>query len=136
MSPAALAQRERWPLFRTKAAWYFDIDTMQQLLTRGGFGDFRPIADARDCVAQPSPEVKRYFASNLAMFARPVAELTLRVLSVIVPVYNEASTVAELLDRVTTKTIEGVQFEIVIVESNSTDRFTRDCLALRVRPAR
>jgi glycosyltransferase involved in cell wall biosynthesis len=41
--------------------------------------------------------------------------------SIIIAVYNEADTVAALLDRVWAQPITGVSKEIVIVESNSTD---------------
>ncbi|HEY3756013.1 MAG TPA: glycosyltransferase family 2 protein [Opitutaceae bacterium] len=42
-------------------------------------------------------------------------------LSVIVPVYNERPTVTEALQALLAKEISGVEIEIVIVESNSTD---------------
>jgi glycosyltransferase involved in cell wall biosynthesis len=42
-------------------------------------------------------------------------------LTVIVPVFNEGVTARETLDALLAKQITGVQFEIVIVESNSTD---------------
>ncbi len=42
-------------------------------------------------------------------------------LTVIVPVFNESRTARETLDGLLAKQITGVQFEIVIVESNSTD---------------
>jgi glycosyltransferase involved in cell wall biosynthesis len=42
-------------------------------------------------------------------------------LSVIVPVYNEAATAREALDALLAKRIEGIDIEIIIVESNSTD---------------
>ena len=47
------------------------------------------------------------------------------VLSVIVPVYNEAGTVRASLDAITAKRIEGWDIQVIIVESNSTDG-TRD----------
>lgn len=43
------------------------------------------------------------------------------VLSVIVPVYNEAGTVRASLDAITAKRMEGWDIQVVIVESNSTD---------------
>lgn len=43
------------------------------------------------------------------------------VVTVIVPVYQEASTVEEALDRVLAVDIPGVAIELLIVESNSTD---------------
>jgi glycosyltransferase involved in cell wall biosynthesis len=42
-------------------------------------------------------------------------------LTVVVPVFNEGNTVRETLDKLLAKQITGVQFEIIIVESNSTD---------------
>ncbi|HXA13584.1 MAG TPA: glycosyltransferase family 2 protein [Opitutaceae bacterium] len=42
-------------------------------------------------------------------------------LTVIVPVFNESRTARETLDALLAKQIAGVQFEVVIVESNSTD---------------
>jgi glycosyltransferase involved in cell wall biosynthesis len=48
-----------------------------------------------------------------------------RVLSVIVPIYNERATVREALDAIMAKTIPDWTLQIVIVESNSTDG-TRD----------
>jgi glycosyltransferase involved in cell wall biosynthesis len=42
-------------------------------------------------------------------------------LTVIVPVFNEGNTVRETLDALLAKQIPGVKFEIVMVESNSTD---------------
>lgn len=47
------------------------------------------------------------------------------VLSVIVPLFNEASTAGEVLDALLAKRVSGVDMEIVLIESNSTDG-TRD----------
>jgi len=54
-------------------------------------------------------------------FVRPKPYPSTPLLSVIVPVYNERATVAELLDQVLAKSIEGVNIEVIAVESNSTD---------------
>jgi glycosyltransferase involved in cell wall biosynthesis len=42
-------------------------------------------------------------------------------LSVIIPVYNEAATVTTLLEAVWAQPLEGVEKELVIIESNSSD---------------
>jgi len=42
-------------------------------------------------------------------------------LSVIVPVYNERATAGPALDALLAKQIEGIEIEILIIESNSTD---------------
>lgn len=43
------------------------------------------------------------------------------LVSIVVPVYNEATTVAEVLDAILRVRLTGAAVEIVIVESNSTD---------------
>ncbi|HEY1793769.1 MAG TPA: glycosyltransferase family 2 protein [Opitutaceae bacterium] len=54
--------------------------------------------------------------------------------SVIVPVYNEISTVREALDALTAKRIPGYDFQIIIVESNSSDGSRAVVLSYRDRP--
>lgn len=46
---------------------------------------------------------------------------SLKTLSVIVPVYNEIATVRTALARLLAKRVPGVEIEVIIVESNSTD---------------
>jgi glycosyltransferase involved in cell wall biosynthesis len=48
--------------------------------------------------------------------------------SVIVPAYNEATTILELLGRVRQQRVEGVEFEVVVVDDGSRDA-TPDLLA-------
>ena len=43
------------------------------------------------------------------------------VLSVVVPIYNEAATVRTALDAILAKDVPGWRLEIILVESNSTD---------------
>ena len=50
----------------------------------------------------------------------PPAERPLR-LSVVMPVYNEKQTFSEVIEALLAKTIPGVEIEICLVESNSTD---------------
>ena len=52
---------------------------------------------------------------------RPIPQSKTPLLSVIVPVYNEHATVVELLDQVLAKRIDGVDIEVIVVESNSND---------------
>jgi len=56
-------------------------------------------------------------------------------LSVIVPVYNERATVTVALDAITAKAIPGVEIEIIIVESNSSDG-TRELVRPYAQPPR
>lgn len=57
-----------------------------------------------------------------------------RTLSIIVPVFNEAATVRPALDALLAKTVPGVEIEIVIVESNSTDGSRDAVFACRDHP--
>jgi glycosyltransferase involved in cell wall biosynthesis len=42
-------------------------------------------------------------------------------LSVIVPAYNEENTVLEVLERVNAQSVDGVEFEVVVVDDGSSD---------------
>lgn len=59
------------------------------------------------------------------MSTAPESSEAPRVLSVVVPIFNERATVREALDAILAKTIPGWTLEIILVESNSTDG-TRD----------
>jgi SAM-dependent methyltransferase len=63
---------------------------------------------------------RRIVASGMMVFARKAAEIAPR-LSVVVPAFNEAGTIREMLTALTAKEIAGMEIEIIIVESNSTD---------------
>ena len=117
----ARRQHEKWPPLHRRAAWYFDVDTLQLILTCAGFGDFAPLVEAADAIPDPPAVARTFFASHAVIVARAAQSYRPQTLSVIVPVYNESSTVAELLDRVLAKRIDNVEIEVVIVESNSTD---------------
>lgn len=59
-------------------------------------------------------------ASGQAQFTSSRSPIGMKV-SIIIAVYNEAGTVAELLNRVWAQPLAGASKEIIIVESNSTD---------------
>ena len=50
-----------------------------------------------------------------------IAKRSRPLVSVVVPVFNEAETIAEVLDELVDLEYEPVDFQIVVVESNSTD---------------
>lgn len=55
-------------------------------------------------------------------------------LTVLVPVYNEIATVRQALDRLVAKEIPGVDIEIIVIESNSTDGTREIVLGYRDHP--
>ena len=55
------------------------------------------------------------------MPAQPFPVIRDGVLSVVVPIYNEAATVRTALDAILAKQVSGWRLEIILVESNSTD---------------
>ena len=64
--------------------------------------------------------------------SKPVAPLP--TLSVIVPAYNEKATLSVLMDRLLAKSIDGVDIEIVLVESNSSDGTREDAIRYGQHP--
>jgi hypothetical protein len=89
--------------------FFFDRQTVQSLLFRTGF-EHVVIAGrgtAADLVARRSES------------APPIAR-SIR-LTVVMPVFNERDTFLEIFEQVYAKTLSGIDIDIVLVESNSTD---------------
>jgi glycosyltransferase involved in cell wall biosynthesis len=82
--------------------------------------DFVPARDRIFCLARRSPLPKP-------------AERRL-TLSVVMPVYNEKRTFREVIKNLLAKQIDGVDIEILVVESNSTDGTRNDVLTYRDHP--
>jgi hypothetical protein len=101
--------RSRWWESNRRNRFYFSIDTLQNLLLRAGFGD----------------SIITHDRTRAHFLVRAVQKRAVSLLSVIVPVYNEKSTFSILMEQLLGKSIEGVDIEIIVVESNSTDG-TRD----------
>lgn len=55
-------------------------------------------------------------------------------LSVVLPVYNEKSTFRDVMDQLLAKEMDGVDIEICLVESNSTDGTRDDVLTFKDHP--
>ncbi len=90
----------------------FSEATLESLLLQCGFGDI---------VALPGTALAPGLARDFVVLARRKPLRERKVLSVIVPVFNEAGTVAELLDRLLAHPLGRLDLEVVIVESRSTD---------------
>jgi glycosyltransferase involved in cell wall biosynthesis len=74
----------------------------------------------RDAAALPSHARRSRRESHAAAAAGLIARCPLKV-SIIIAVYNEAPTLATLLERVWAQPLAGIGRELVIVESNSSD---------------
>jgi hypothetical protein len=83
-------------------------------------GDLIPADDRLFCLARRSP------------LPRPSERRV--TLSVVMPVYNERSTYREVMDQLLSKRIEGLDIEVCVVESNSTDGTREEVLAYQGHP--
>jgi 2-polyprenyl-3-methyl-5-hydroxy-6-metoxy-1,4-benzoquinol methylase len=141
--------RQKWMEFKAEHVAYFDRQTLQTALFKTGFReiilqpgwkilnfDYIQRHFARFPVPFITPLLnlsrrllprrlqlrqQRIVASGIMAFARKAELRPLPVLSVIVPAFNEAKTFSTLMDSLLHKELPGVQMEIVVVESNSTD---------------
>ena len=146
---AARLFKHEWWEFNRSNLFYFSVDTLQNLLVRAGFVD--PLINpdrtlvslnyVRQRLASAHRQPRRLrllrTASALTPFFRNRRFRNLHSrtrflvraaeppqsqrVSVIVPVYNEKATCAELLNQLLAKNIPGVDIEVIIVESNSPD---------------
>lgn len=145
--------RENWMEFKSEHLFYFDNNTIQHALHRVGFRcivvqpgwkilsldyvarhfeRFRvpAVTQLVQLIARLAPKPLRsanvpVVASGMIVCAQTVALSARPRLSVIVPVYNEAATFEVLMEALLKKTLPGLDIEIIVVESNSTDG-TRD----------
>jgi SAM-dependent methyltransferase len=154
--------RSAWWEFNAGNLHYFSADTLQSLLIKTGYGD--PIIDGDDAavsleyfrskipavssawyrsvlklLVSATPGFLRHKAfhslnSRRVVLARAKGVRRGPRLSVIVPAFNEKATLGVLMDRVLAKSIEGVDIEVVLVESNSTDGTREEALRYQTHP--
>jgi 2-polyprenyl-3-methyl-5-hydroxy-6-metoxy-1,4-benzoquinol methylase len=148
---------QKWMEFKTEHLTYFDRKTIQTALFKTGFHQViiergwkilsfdyiwqhferYPVQPAtaflRGLAKLLPAKLKqshwRIVASGMTALTRKTTAPTRPLLSIIIPAYNESATFAPLVEAVLRKKCLGVDTEIIIVESNSTDG-TRE-LALR-----
>jgi glycosyltransferase involved in cell wall biosynthesis/2-polyprenyl-3-methyl-5-hydroxy-6-metoxy-1,4-benzoquinol methylase len=146
---SARVMRQKWMEFKAEHLTYFDRQNLQTLLFESGFREIIvqagwkvlsfdyvkmhferfpiPLVSAGlNLVARVTPKKMQYrhhhiVASGMMVFSRKAARRPEPVLSVIVPAFDEVNTFGALMDALLRKNIAGVQLEIIIVESNSTD---------------
>ena len=105
--------RDRRTGFHTDRCFYFTRAPLETLLIQNGFGQ----VITRMETAGPVGETN----DGMVFMARPQEPHLPRKLSLVVPAYNEAATFEANFEKLLAKTVEGLEIEIVVVESNSTD---------------
>lgn len=154
--------RQNWMEFKAEHLIYFDSQTLQTALIKAGFDhlvvqagwkvlnlDYIGKHFDRYRVPMITPAMKlltrilpkgvrrrpqRIVASGIQAFARKADARPERVLSIIVPVYNEAKTFDLMMVQLLRKELTGVRPEIIIVESNSTDGSREAVLKFKDHP--
>lgn len=148
-SKAARLLRTSWWEFNRTNLFYFSVDSLQNLLIRAGFGDPIVVPDRslasvnylRERLSMTPRALEHFrwlrrlisltpiFRNKTFRLSHGKTRLLVRSknqplqqrLSVIVPVYNEAATFVSLIEQLLQKTIEGLEIEVILVESNSSD---------------
>jgi hypothetical protein len=104
-----LGQRQRYS---------FSDENLQTVLWKAGFDE---LFLSHWVSAEDGAVAQGWSKDHAIIFGRMRERRDVPVLSVVVPVYNEAKTVRQVLDTLASKEIPGVTMEIVVVESSSTD---------------
>lgn len=108
LPPAGLNNNRNW---QPELNFAFSRPTLQLLLEKHGFGEIALTSDGT--TSQFRPVIHAKAMSSLKQK---------RILSVVMPVYNEKETFSKVLSLVQKKQVEGIdEIEIIIVESNSSD---------------
>ena len=154
--------RQKWMEFKAEHLTYFDPQTLQTALFKSGYRDvlvqpgwkmlsfdYVRMHFERFPVPMVTPAVKvmarllpqgtqqrlhRIVASGMMVFSRKAEVRPQPVLSVIVPAYNEAKTFGILVENLLAKEMAGLELEIIVVESHSTDGTRELALSYRDRP--
>lgn len=150
---SARVMRNKWMEFKSEHIHYFNQETLHSLLFQTGlepiaalpghkclsldyvtdhFHKYRvpTVSFALERLSAMLPASVRkvpfkVVASGIISIGVKTPKTGRKTLSIIVPAYNEAATLEAVLQSVMEKQLEGLDKEIVIVESNSTDS-TRD----------
>jgi hypothetical protein len=159
---AARFLASRWTAWRPENLYYFDERTVQSVLLRSSFAQVEVARDwrrfsvehmHRRARAYPRTVLTRAVrllyrllpaalrgvrvrlaSSAVVVTARRVEPRPRPLLSIVMPVYNERRTFAETMEAVLAKEIPGVDKEVIVVESNSTDGTRELVLSYQGRP--
>jgi len=149
-SLSARVMGTRWLEFKTEHLFYFDRRSLESLLWQTGFQAIE-VAPGRKYVSPQyvAAHFERYHIPILTKLALLVSKLmpaqwrkaqlyiagsgmlviaskkerssVLPLVSIIIPAYNERATIKSILEAVSAKQLPGMEKEIIVVESNSSD---------------
>lgn len=154
--------KKSWPEFRPEHLFYFDYNTIRNLLYKTNFHKVLITAEKRlTSLKSIQHRLSRFnrpklatlikvfnlllpfngsereltlAASGMLVLARPDHPKPRCKLSVILPVFNEKPTFSTLMSQLIKKKMPGLDIEIVIVESNSTDGTRDDVIKYQDHP--
>lgn len=159
---SAKLMKQNWMEFKTEHLHYFDTQTIQNALAKSGFAQIVVTPNYKfltlDYICNHFKRFKVPFFTRLVLMvsgflpdsirsrqfkiiasginvlcrSNPIRERP-RV-SIIVPVYNERETFPSLMDSLLQKELPGLDKEIIIVESNSSDGTREKALRYRNKP--
>lgn len=146
---SARFMRQKWMEFKAEHLTYFDRQTLQTALFKSGFHDVivKPgwktlnfdyvkmhfdrfpvplVTPVLNFISRILPkklqlQPRQIAASGIMVFSRKTELRPQPVLSVILPAYNEVKTFDTLMEALRRKKMPGIQMEIIVVESCSTD---------------
>jgi 2-polyprenyl-3-methyl-5-hydroxy-6-metoxy-1,4-benzoquinol methylase/DNA-directed RNA polymerase subunit RPC12/RpoP len=141
--------KTNWVGFKLEHLFYYNTKNLRSMLFQNGFSEFRHFPAKKtlsiDYIAGhfarhpvpfwsklisivslilPQRLLRKTFpltASGIGMIARKSPVPGHRRLSVVMPAFNEIGTVKSAIEKVLRKELQGVDIELVLIESNSTD---------------
>lgn len=159
---SARFQRNHWVEFKPEHLFYFHEANLQGLLFHCDFGQIVikpgvkslsldyiaghfarypvPMLSSLVTIARSIMPLSirhgifRTVPSGMILMARAQERRSRRRLSIVVPAFNEAATFEPIMEKLSAKQLDGVDIEIIVVESNSTDGTREIALRYRDRP--
>jgi 2-polyprenyl-3-methyl-5-hydroxy-6-metoxy-1,4-benzoquinol methylase len=159
---SAKLMKQNWMEFKTEHLHYFDTQTIQNALAKSGFAEIVVKPNYKyltpDYICSHFKRFKVPFftrlvtmvsgflpdsirsrhlkivASGINVLCRPLDLRERPRVSIIVPVYNERETFPTLMDSLLQKELPGLDKEIIIVESNSSDGTREKALLYKNKP--
>lgn len=124
----ARSQKQNWAEFQSAHLHYFDSQTIQYALVKSGYHSIHVEPDSA-IIGKSDKNT-----GGIRVFCRAGVLRDRPLLSVIVPVFNEKNTFSTMMKKLLPKQIEGIDKEVIIVESNSTDGTKEDVEKYRNSP--